>query len=85
MIALRSKKNALVMFFETWPHDQLDEVAALDAQRGVEVDLGALDGRGQDVARGGHRRALERLRRFAGNAGSIAASAGVDGVPPGIR
>ena len=28
---------------------------------------------------------LSVLRRFAGNAGSIAASAGVDGVPPGIR
>ena len=28
---------------------------------------------------------LSVLRRLAGNAGSIAASAGVDGVPPGIR
>ena len=31
--------------------EQVDEVAALDLDRGVEVDLGTLDGRGHDVVR----------------------------------
>jgi hypothetical protein len=33
------------------PADQLGEVAGLDPERGVDVDLGTLHGRGQDVAR----------------------------------
>ena len=41
--------------------DQLREVTALDAARGVEVHLRALDGRVQDGPRRRHRRTLELL------------------------
>ncbi len=40
---------------------ELDEVTALDLERVVEVDLGALDGGRHDVQRRGHVRALELL------------------------
>ena len=81
----RSKKNAWIMFFATWPVTSVGEVAALDAARGVEVDLGALDGRVQDGARRGHRRALELLLQQGRERRQDARpTRGCDGVPPGI-
>ena len=49
------------MFFATWPRGEVDEVAALDLERGVEVDLRALDRRGHDVVRRRVVRALDLL------------------------
>ena len=40
---------------------EVDEVAALDRERGVDVDVRALDRRAHDVVRCGHRGALELL------------------------
>ncbi len=57
--ACRSKKNAWIMFLDTWPGDQADEVPGLDGRRRVEVDLGALDGRGHDRPGSGHRLTVE--------------------------
>ena len=63
--------------------DQLGEVAALDAAGGVEIHLRALD-RASRMARGAGIGALSCFFNRAGNDGRIAASAGDDGVPPGI-
>ena len=46
--------------------DEVDEVAALDLERVVEVDLRALDRRGHDVVRGGVVGALELLAQVGG-------------------
>ena len=64
--------------------DQLDEVAGLDDERGLEVDLRALDGGGQDVARRRVGRALELLAQVGREGGQVGGERGVDGVPPGI-
>ena len=66
LIAPRSKKNACVMFLNCWPTMQLDEVARLDAGRGLEVDLRALDRGAHDVARGLVERALGLLAQVGG-------------------
>ncbi len=64
--------------------DQLGEIPGLDGQGGLEVDLGALDGRREDVARAGMGAPAICFFRLAGNAGRLAANLGFDGVPPGI-
>ena len=51
--------------------EQVDEVAALDLDRGVEVDLGALDGRGHDVVRRGVVGALELLAQVRREGGQV--------------
>ena len=51
--------------------DQLDEVAGLDGLRGLEVDLGALDRRGEDVARGRVRGAVELLAQVGREGGQV--------------
>ena len=65
--------------------DEVDEVAALDLDRGVEVDLRALDRRGHDVVRRRVVRALELLAQVGRERRQVhRASFGFDGVPPGI-
>ena len=64
--------------------DQLGEVAALDAARGVEVHLRALDGGGQDRPRRGHRRALELLAQQRRERRQDRRQRRAAGVPPGI-
>lgn len=67
------------------PGDQLGEVAGLDDLGRLEVDLGALDGRSEDVARGRVGAPEVCFLRLAGNAGRLAANLGWAGVPPGMR
>ncbi len=51
--------------------DQVDEVAALDLDRVVEVDLRALDRRGHDVVRGWVVRALDLLAQVGRERGQV--------------
>ena len=51
---------------------QIDEVAPLDRERGVDVDARALDRRAHDVVRCGHRRALELLAQVGREGGQHA-------------
>jgi hypothetical protein len=48
---------------------QVDEVASLDHERGVDVDTRAFDRRAQDVVRRRHRRTLELLAQVPGERG----------------
>lgn len=56
---------------------QLDEVAGLDDLRGLEVDLGALDGGGEDVARGRVGRAVGLLAQGGREGGQVGRELGV--------
>ncbi len=77
LMACRSKKNACIMFLATWPVTN-DEVAALDAASGVEIDLCPLDRRpGWPAAPASGRAGC--TCRFGGNDGKIAARPGDDG------
>src|SRR5690606_27693813 len=53
------------------PGGQFDEVAGLDDLGGLEVDLGALDGRGEDVARGRVGGAVGLLAQGGGERGQV--------------
>ena len=55
---------------------QLDEVAGLDLERGVEVDLGALDGGGEDVARRRVGGALDLLAQVGREGGQVGGERG---------
>ena len=65
LIAFRSKKNALIMFFAVWPTMTLASLRLSMRSRGVEVDLRAFDHRLED--RLGRRvQAARLLRSIAG-------------------
>ncbi len=84
LIACRSKKNALIMFFAICP--VASETKYRDSIRvAVSKSTWAPSTAALRIARGaGYGAPLSCLRRFAGNAGRNAASFGDDGVPPGI-
>ena len=84
LMVCRSKKNALIMFFETWPADSWSMYR--DSMRSADSKSTWLPSTAADrIAFGaGIGAPLSCLRRLAGKAGRLAANFGTDGVPPGI-
>ena len=85
LIACMSKKNALVMFLATCPVASSTKYR-VSMRSAVSTSTCAPSTAAARMLRGaGSGAPLSCLRRLAGNAGSTAASFGVDGVPPGMR
>ena len=81
----RSKKNAWIMFFDTWPHASevkycVSIFEAVSKSTCEPSTAAAMMASGAGIGA-----PLSCLRRLAGKAGSTAANLGLDGVPPGMR
>ena len=84
LTALQVEEERLDHVLRDLAGGEVDEVAALDLDRVVEVDLRALDRRGHDVVRRRVVGALELLAQVRRERRQVLRERGFDGVPPGI-